>query len=76
MRILILLILAATLSSCGEKKEQVLASCQLQYMRNDGVLLDPEWRKVRLCMESHGFTVNGDCSDPYPASPECFKRMR
>lgn len=75
MRVLIFMIIALSLSSCiGENKEQVMASCHLQYSRSDGSLGGPEYRKIGLCMKSHGFEVDQDCAHiPDPITAECFK---
>jgi hypothetical protein len=76
MRILILLILAASLSCCGENKEQVFASCRLQYTKSVGSTLfgDTDWYQVGLCMKAHGFTVVEPCP-PDSGVPACWKPM-
>jgi hypothetical protein len=74
MRVLVLVIFAVSLSSCiGENKEQVLASCRLQYSRSDGTLFEPEFKKIGLCMRSHGFGPAQLCADPNPGIAECFE---
>jgi hypothetical protein len=65
------------LSACiGENKNQVMASCSLQYMRPDGTRGDLEFKKIGLCMKSHGFDVITECAHVLdPIGLECFEPM-
>ena len=67
--------LTVSLSSCiGENKNQVLASCRLQYSRSDGSLGEPEYQKIGLCMQSHGFDIARVCAHiPNPGIADCFE---
>jgi hypothetical protein len=78
MRVLILMVLALSLSSCiGENKKQVMASCLLQYDLNHpiGTLMSQETgRNIQLCMESHGFAIgSGSYCQPVALIAECYK---
>jgi hypothetical protein len=68
---------ASILSACiGENKNQVMASCLLQYSKTDGTLGDPEFKKIGLCMKSHGFDVDQECAHiADPIILDCFKPM-
>jgi hypothetical protein len=67
-RIFIVIALAVSLSSCiGENKNQVLASCRLQYSRSDGSLGEPEYQNIGLCMQSHGFDIARVCTAEFVA---------
>jgi hypothetical protein len=76
MRVLILIILALSLSSCiGENKNQVLASCFLQHNPTIGApISDKTAQLIQLCMASHGFEAGSEkYCQPSALIAECYK---
>jgi len=75
MRVFIITALAVILSSCmGENKNQVLASCVLQY--RDGTLSRQNAQTIIMCMKSHGFELTLLCFKmPEPTVAACYKPM-